>query len=151
MQRRDIKFYSVWVGSKLWGKTSSFQTNATDNVVGTCRYLFFVLRPKCPTNNFDIASHVRFVVSDTRSSSHVRLIHTRLYSNKLGHYYFSLLPRLWNCLQPLDLSSSLHSLQHELKDQFWLQFVSKFNSDNSYSFCPCHKCTSIPVSTNFSK
>lgn len=114
--------------------------------------LFFIKQVKQPTDRFNILNYVSFCSSDTRSSTLGTLKHIRSRLNKARHFYFSRLPRIWNRLPTLDLTLSITTIHHQLREVFWAHFTAHFQSDKICSYhisCPCSKCISVPV-TSFS-
>ena len=74
-------------------------------------------------------------------SSQSRLKHNLSRNTPSRHFYFSRLPRLWNPLNLLSLTSSqaVNSLNHH----FWSHFLSTFDDSNRCSFhfqCACSNC-----------
>lgn len=102
--------------------------------------IFFISSYKDSQDHFNISSQVRFTSSSTRASTNKKLIHN-VSSSYLSHHnsYYNRLPRLWNCLPPLDLNSSITTIKKDLKAIFWSHFVSIFDPDNPCTFhllCP---------------
>ena len=111
--------------------------------------MFFIQSLKHCADHFNIKHFVSFSESNTRSSTHNKLIHTKSPTNSSRHFYFNRLPRLWNSLPPIDLDSSLSSIKSTLIDYLW----PHFNSENpcTYNFqCLCSKCLLSFHATNFS-
>ena len=65
--------------------------------------LFFVNSIKTPHGHFDITNYVNFSVSNTRSSTYLKLRHSTSKRNYQGHFYFNRFPRLWNSLPSLTI------------------------------------------------
>ena len=104
--------------------------------------MFFIQSLKHPADHFNIKHFVSFSQSNTRSSTHNKLIHTKSPNISSRHFYFNRLPRLWNSLPPIDLDSSLNSIKSTLIVYFWSHFNTYFDSENpcTYHFqCPCSK------------
>ena len=59
-----------------------------------------------PTRDFDLSRHIQFCKGPTRSSASLKMVHIRSSSNSTRHSFFNRLPRLWNCLPPIDLALS---------------------------------------------
>ena len=110
--------------------------------------IFYISSLKNPQDHFDISSRIKSFSSSTRASSNKKLIHNASPSHlSHHHFFFNRLPRLWNCLPPLDLNSSIATLKNQLKSIFWSHFISNFNPDNSCTFhllCPCSTCSLSP-------
>ena len=101
--------------------------------------MFFIQSLKHLADYFNIKNFVSFSQSNTRSSTHNKLIHTKLLTNSSRYLYFNRLPRLWNSLPPIDLDSSLNSIKSTLIDYLWTHFNTHFNSENpcTYYFSVC--------------
>lgn len=111
--------------------------------------LFLIKSMKEPSENFNIFQYVKFGTSTTRASSSHHLVHQYHRTSHSSHFYFSRIVRLWNSLQPLDISVSLHLIKSNIKSCLWNHFITNFNSNNVCSFhvvCPCPKC-SLPSVT----
>ena len=111
--------------------------------------IFYISSYKNPQDHFNISSHVKFTSSSTRSSSNKKLFHN-MPSSYLSHHhsYFNRLPRLWNCLPPLDPDFSIATIKKDLRAIFWSHFVTNFNPDNPCTFhllCPCSTCSICPT------
>ena len=114
--------------------------------------MFFINSLKNPAVSFDISSYITFSDSSTRSSTAFKLKHAKSTSNAHRHFYFNRLPRLWNSLPPIDLNLSSSTIKSHITKFFWSYFISHFDSNNSCTYhflCPCSKCTTSPISTNF--
>jgi len=114
--------------------------------------MFFVRCLKGPTDAFNIYDHVTFCTSSTRSSTHLKLQHTLSRTNSARHFYFNRIPRLWNTLPTIDLDQSTTSIKRKVWQFLWDHFMRTFKSDNPCSFhllCPCSKCSSLSVTSNF--
>ena len=81
--------------------------------------LFFVKSLKEPSHHFNIEDYIQFNVSNTRSSSYLKLRHSISQNNLQGHFFFNRLPRLWNSLPLLDISLSIPSIRTKLREHFW--------------------------------
>ena len=78
-----------------------------------------------------------------------KLCRTHLDSN----FYFNRIPRLWNSLPTLDTNLPLPAIKSRLRQFFWDNFMSNFDSNNTCSFhylCPCPRCSHNPVNMHFS-
>ena len=142
------QIYAEWLYIRL-----SYQTcKAIITVLDVCLWIiFFIKSLKQPSPSFDITKWVKFNSSVTRSSTHLKLVHTRTKCNLSHHYYFNRLPRLWNALPPLELSLSIDALRAKLFSiiLFWSFFNDHFNKQNPCSLhvvCPCSKCDLTPIS-----
>ena len=115
--------------------------------------MFAIKSLKSPTNNFDISKFISFCSGSTRSAVTGKLQHTMKSNNKLRHFYFSRLPRLWNALPPIDLALPISRHKQNIYRFMWSHFTSNFNPDNPCSFhlvCPCSKCADTPHPPNLS-
>ena len=68
--------------------------------------MFFVRQVKFSSCHFNVLDNISFNHNSTRSSSHIKLIHSLSYNNSTRNHFFKRLPRLWNALPLIDLSSS---------------------------------------------
>ena len=76
--------------------------------------LFFVKSVKFPSPTFNILDYVSFCNSKTWSSSS-KLKHTFSSITSSAHFYFNLLPRLWNTLPFIDLNQSVSTIKQDVK------------------------------------
>ena len=105
--------------------------------------IFFLLSIKYPLTSFNIRNYISFSTPNTRSSTHHKLHHSPSSANYLRHFYLNRIPRLWNSLPPIDLSSSPNAIKATVTKYLWSYFESNFNSTNPCSFhfqCPCTNC-----------
>ena len=103
---------------------------------------------KNPSSHFNILDFITFNISNTRSSSYLKLRHSVCKSNIQGHVYFHRIPRLWISLPQIDTSLSRAQLRHH----FWNHFIANFNSNNLCSchyLCPCLNCSKFPIKMQF--
>ena len=112
--------------------------------------MFFIKCLKQPEESdaFPLTSFITFCSSSTRSSSNLRLRHSLSRTNKIGHFYFNRLPRIWNSLPPINLNQSIPSLKKFITAFFWNHFICQFNPEKpcTYHFlCPCAKCLCNPI------
>ena len=79
--------------------------------------MFLIKSLKNPSTYFNILDFVTFnnIISNTRSSSNLKLRHSVFKSNIQGHFYFHRLPRLWNSLPLIDTSLSIRSIRAQLR------------------------------------
>ena len=113
---------------------------------------FLVTCIKEPASNFPISDYITFSSSNTRSCTFYKLIIKKAKTNQSRHFYFNRVARLWNFLPPIDLSLSLSTIKHNLKQIFWTHFKENFSSFNHCTFhllCPCNNCHLIPSSSSF--
>ena len=114
--------------------------------------IFAIKSLKAPSSNFDISNFLSFTVGNTRSAAQRKLKYVTVLNNKVRHFYFHRLPRLWNSLPPVYLSLPVSTIRSTIYKFLWSHFKTNFKSDNpcSYHFvCPCNKCTDIPHPPNF--
>ena len=114
--------------------------------------LFFIKSLKKPSHHFNIEDYIQFNISNTRSSSYLKLRHSISQNNLQGHFFFNRLPRLWNSLPLLDISLSIPSIRTKLREHFWNHFIAHFDSNNVCTYhylCPCVNCTKLPVKSLF--
>ena len=114
--------------------------------------VFAIKSLKAPSRNFNISKFLSFTIGNTRSAAQRKLKHVIVTNNKVKHFYFNRLPRLWNALPPVDLSLPVSKNRLMIYKFLWSHFKSNFKSDDpcSYHFmCPRNKCTDIPHPPNF--
>ena len=153
VQRRATKFILDDYGSDYKGHLTSLNMLPLMMQFELNDIIFFVSSLKNPTASFNIRNHVIFCSSTTRSSYALKPQHPKSPSNLSRHFFFNRLPRLWNSLPIIDLSLSVSSIKKLLRHFFWDHFVHNFHPDNpcTYHFiCPCSRCSSSPIITNFS-
>ena len=103
------------------------------------------------TDSFNINRYINFASSNTRSGTNQKLIHSRSSSTVQQHFYFNRIARLYNYLPVIDLSLSISTIKHRLKNYFWSHFNNNFNSERACSFhllCPCYCCIGAPCNFN---
>ena len=86
--------------------------------------MFFVSSIRNPTKSFNILQYVNFSGNFTRASVNYKLVHHMSRTNKVKHFYFHRLPRLWNSLPTINLDQSLSSIKFKLRQFFWSHFVN---------------------------
>ena len=90
--------------------------------------MFLVKCIRKPSTHFNISDFITFSTSNTRSSTYLKLKHSKSKSNTLGQFYFNRIPRLWNSLPCIDLDLSIPTIRAKLRHLFWNHFISKFDS-----------------------
>ncbi len=101
--------------------------------------MFLIRSLKSPSSHFNIADIISFNISNTRSSSYLKLRHSVSKTSIQGHFYFHRIPRLWNSLPLLDTSLSIPSIRARLRQHFWNHFVTNIDPNNLCSYhylCP---------------
>ena len=114
--------------------------------------MFLIKSLKNPSSHFNILDFITFNISNTRSSSYLKLRHSVCKSNIQGHFYFHRIPRLWNSLPQVDTSLSIRSIRAQLRHHFWNHFIANSNSNNLCSYhylCPCLNCSKLPIKMQF--
>ena len=94
-----------------------------------------------------------YINSSTRSTTHLKLKHSLVKSNTIGHFYFNRLPRLWNSLPTFNLDLPISTIKKKLLRFFWDHFNTHFQCNNPCTFhyvCPCAKCVRLPIKSNCS-
>ena len=76
--------------------------------------MFLIKSLKNPSSHFNILDFITFNISNTRSSSYLKLRHSVCKSNIQGHFYFHRIPRLWNSLPQIDTIVCLFTLLQTL-------------------------------------
>ena len=115
--------------------------------------MFLVKCLKSSSDHFNICDFVEFCAHSTRGSSSLKLKHKLCRTHLDRNFYFNRIPRLWNSLPTLDINLPLPAIKSRLRQFFWDQFMSKFDSNNTCSFhylCPCPRCSHNPVNMHFS-
>ena len=94
--------------------------------------MFLIKSLKNPSSHFNILDFITFNISNTRSSSYLKLRHSVCKSNIQGHFYFHRIniPRLWNSLPLIDTSFSIRSIRAQLRHHFWNHFIANFDPNN---------------------
>ena len=114
--------------------------------------MFCVKSLKFPQVHFKILDFVSFAPSGSRSGSRNKMQHIRSNNYKSSNFYFNRLPRLWNALPYIDLTSSISSIKCKLHlfltDHFYQNF-SPHDSCSLHFMCPCAKCSHTPSSPYF--
>ncbi len=117
--------------------------------------MFLVKSIKNPDTRLKIFEYVALSTTNTRSASFLKLSHHhRSRTNLSRHFYFNRVCRLWNALPPIDLNLSFHTIKAKINCYLWSFFVENFNPHISCTFhfvCPCAKCMSLPLPTNYSQ
>ena len=106
---------------------------------------FFIKSLMQTSSSFNILDYVSFS-RNTRSGTHNKLVLPLSTSSRHKHFFFNRIPHLWNSLPPIDTTRSYCSVATKLKNIFWEQFTSNFDSSNlcTYHFCcPCTKCQAL--------
>ena len=96
--------------------------------------MFFIKSIKNPADHFNIKDFISFSGSNTRSTSHHKLLHSKVSTNYSRHFYFHHISRLWNSLPPINLDASLFTIKSNLVKHLWAHFDSHFNSVHSTTF-----------------
>ena len=132
-------FFFVLLGALCLANATP--TPSRPSLVSVARYLYESL-----------IYYIQFNVSNTRSSSYLKLRHSISQNNLQGHFFFNRLPRLWNSLPLLDISLSIPSIRTKLREHFCNHFIAHFDSNNVCTYhylCPCVNCTKLPVKSLF--
>ena len=105
--------------------------------------MFFIKSYKSSSTHFNIRDYIKICNNNTRSGTFTKMIHQRSSSNIFHNSYFCRLPRLWNSLPPIDLSSPVNTIKFKLLHFLWNHFVENFIDNLPCTFhfyCPCSKC-----------
>ena len=89
--------------------------------------MFCVKSLQNPSPAFNILDYIKFSNSSTRSGSASKLVHVRSANNTGRHSYFLRLPRLWNSLPPIDLSTPTIAIKSAIVSHFHHHFQQKFD------------------------
>ena len=115
--------------------------------------MFFCKALNHPSVHFNILDFVQFSHNNTRSSSTNKLQYVYSSNNYLRNFYFTRLPRLWNCLPRIDLNRPLSSIKSTIYNYLWQHFKENFDSMDPCTFhfcCPYTICHSSIHSSKFS-
>lgn len=143
VQRRATKYITNDYHSDYKSRLSTLHILPLMYIYELNDIMLFISSLQNPSTSFNILNYVSFTSSTTRSATHHKLHHTLSSSTQTSNFYFNRLPRLWNSLPPIDLTTSTHSIRAALIDHLWTHFDSHFDSTNSCTFhfhCPCTKC-----------
>ena len=146
IQRRATKFILGDYTSSYKSRLLSLQLLPLMMVYELYDISFFLKSINLPTNSFNILNYIAFTSNSTRSSSFNKLVHPLAKTNRIKHFYFNRLPRLWNALPPINLTHSHNTIMGNIRSLFWNHFVDNFDENNLCSFhfcCPCTKCSSV--------
>ena len=107
--------------------------------------IFAIKSLKVPSSNFNISNVLSFTVGNTRSAAQRKLKHVTVLNNKVRHFYFRRLSRLWNAL-PL-LTSPYRSPQ---SDRRFTSFCGRILKQTSNLITPavitsCAHATNAPT------
>ena len=154
VQRRATKY-------KLNDYISSYKSRLQQLHILSLMYVYelndlmFLLKSlKFPNDNFDIKNYTTFASNSTRSASLRKLVHSNTSNTTQHHFYFNRISRLYNYLSVINLSLSTNIIKRQISDYLWTQFSINFDSERPCIFhilCPCHRCSSLPVSSNFNQ
>lgn len=114
--------------------------------------LFLVKSLKSTSEHFDVRQYIQFTSNSTRSGSSSKLVHHKPATSTHQNFYFTRIVRLRNYLPTIDLSLTIRLIKNQLIKYFWKKFNDDFNPDNICSYhvlCPCYRCSSQPIITNF--
>ena len=98
-----------------------------------------------PPDNINLFHHISSVTSNTRRHQ-IMLQYQPTRTSFARHFYFNKIVKLWNAVQPIDISLPLSSIKHQLWNILWKNFEGNFNSANvcTYHFvCSCPQCHHI--------
>ena len=90
----------------------------------------FIKSLKYPSESFNILDFVSFCSGSSRSAAHLKLqlSPANCSTNRIRHFYFSRLPRLWNYLSTINLEKSVMSIKSDITAFFWSRFQQTFDS-----------------------
>ena len=112
--------------------------------------------PLYPSESFNILDFVSFCSSSSRSAAHLKLqlSPANRSTNRIKHFYFSRLPRLWNYLPTINLEKSVMSIKSDITAFFWSWFQQTFDPSRPCTYhavCPCARCSSLSLPNNFNR
>ena len=116
--------------------------------------LLFIKSLKYPSESFNILDFVSFCSGPSRSAAHLKLqlSPANRSTNRIRHFYFSRLPRLWNYLPTINLEKSVMSIKSDITAFFWSRFQQTFDPSRPCTYhavCPCTRCSSLSLPNNF--
>ena len=116
--------------------------------------LLFIKSLKYPSESFNILDFVSFCSGSSRSAAHLKLqlSPANRSTNRIRHFYFSRLPRLWNYLPTINLEKSVMSIKSDITAFFWSRFQQTFDPSRPCTYhavCPCARCSSLSLPNNF--
>ena len=116
--------------------------------------LLFIKSLKYPLESFNILDFVSFCSGSSRSAAHLKLqlSPANHSTNRIRHFYFSRLPRLWNYLPTINLEKSVMSIKSDITAFFWSRFQQTFDPSRPCTYhavCPCARCSSLSLPNNF--
>ena len=116
--------------------------------------LLFIKSLKYPSESFNILDFVSFCSGSSRSAAHLKLqlSPANRSTNRIRHFYFSRLPRLWNYLPTINLEKSVTSIKSDITAFFWSRFQQTFDPSRPCTYhavCPCARCSSLSLPNNF--
>ena len=78
--------------------------------------LLFIKSLKYPSESFNILDFVSFCSGSSRSAAHLKLqlSPANRSTNRIRHFHFSRLPRLWNYLPTINLEKSVMSIKSDI-------------------------------------
>ena len=142
------------MGSPRWGNHTSPKPGKQASKPVSYIPCHLVKSLKFPNDNFDITNHITFASNSTRSASFRKLVHSKTSNTTQHHFYFNRISRLYNYLPVINLSLSTNIIKRQISDYLWTQFSINFDSERPCTFhilCPCYRCSSLPVSSNFNQ
>ena len=112
--------------------------------------LLFIKSLKYPSESFNILDFVSFCSGSSRSAAHLKLqlSPANRSTNRIRHFYFSRLPRLWNYLSTINLEKSVMSIKSDITAFFWSRFQQTFDPSRPCTYhavCPCARCSSLSL------
>ena len=117
--------------------------------------LLFIKSLKYPSESFNILDFVS-CSGFSRSAAHLKLqlSPANRSTNRIRHFYFSRLPRLWNYLPTINLEKSVMSIKSDITAFFWSRFQQTFDPSRPCTYhavCPCARCSSLSLPNNFNR
>jgi len=147
IQRRTTKFILNYYTSSYFDGLKKLNLLPLMYIFEFSKIICTIKSLKYPSPSFNITNYITFNDGITRSSSRIKMIHTRSSNNVNRHFFFTRILRLWNTLLPIDLSLSIATNKTTIYKFLYEHFLTNFNSDNpcTYHFlCPCRKCCNAP-------
>ena len=146
IQRRASKYILSDVSSDYKSRLSSLNMLPLMMQLELYDILLFIKSLKYPSESFNILVFASFCSGSSRSATHLKLqlSPANRSTNRIRHFYFSRLPRLWNYLPTINLEKSVMSIKSDITAFFWSRFQQTFDPSRPCTYhavCPCARCS----------
>ena len=133
IQRRATKFILNDYSSNYFNRLKQLNLLPLMYILELNEIYFILKSLKHPSPSFNITDFISFADGNIRSSTRGKMIHVRNNNNTSRHFFFNIIPRLWNAL-PLWTYHYLLQLIREKYIIFMDTFLSNFQYDNPCTF-----------------